>query len=348
VTKTSSPTVNASLRYSGRLATDTLGVMTQTETDVATGAAAETSGRWGDYYQMAVDPSDDCTFWFVGMYRPTGSWATRAANFKFSSCGGTPVLTYSVSGAVTTSAGAAVSGVTLSTGSASASSDSTGAYSIANLTNGSYTVTPSKSGCSFSPANRAVTVSSANVTAQNFTATCTTSVPVERLLNGGFDTITTSTNTAADGSWTRSAFTGTSFNTLVAGSGSSQAGGSNALLGLNNSSSQTVDSAATPISAAATTATLSFYTSITTSETTTSVAYDKLFVELVDASNNTVLTTLATLSNLNKTASATTYVQRSFNVLAYKGKNVKVRLRATMDSSITSSFRVDTVSLIAD
>jgi hypothetical protein len=348
VTKTSSPTVSASLRYSGRLATDTLGVMTQTETDVAAGAAAETSGRWGDYYQMAVDPSDDCTFWFVGMFRPTGSWATRATHFKFNSCGGSPVLTYSVAGTVTTSAGAAVSGVTLSTGSASASSDGAGAYSIANLANGSYTVTPSKSGCSFSPANRAVTVSSANVSGQNFTATCTTSTPVERLVNGGFDTITTSTNTAADGSWARSAFTGTSFNTLVAGSGSSQAGGSNALLGVNNSSSQTVDSAATPISAAATTATLSFFTSITTSETTTTTVYDRLFVELVDASNNTVLTTLATLSNLNKTASATTYVQRSFNVAAYKGKSVKVRLRSTMDSSLTTSFRVDTVSLIAD
>jgi hypothetical protein len=346
VTKTSAPTVSASLRYSGRLSTDSLGVMTQTETDVATGAAAETSTRWGDYYQMAVDPSDDCTFWFVGMYRPTGSWATRAANFKFSNCGSVPVPTFAVSGSVTTGAGAGVTGVSLSSGASSASTDAAGAYSIANLVNGSYTITPSKAGCSFSPANRAVTVASANVGAQNFTATCTTSTPVERLINGGFDTITASTNAASDGSWTRSAFTGTSFNTLVAGAGG-QAGGAYAQLGINNSASQTVDSAATPISAGATTATLSFYVSITSSETTTSIQYDRLFVELVDASNNTVLTTLASLSNLNKTA-AQSYVQRSVNVLPYKGKNVIVRLRGTMDSSLTTSFRVDTVSLIAD
>ncbi len=347
-TKTSSPTKFASLAYSGRLAGDTLGVMTQAETTVATGAAAETSGRWGDYYQMGVDPSDDCTFWFVGMYRPTGSWATRAQNFKFSSCGGVTPTTYSVSGAVTTSAGAGVSGVSVSTGATSANTDTAGGYSIASLANGSYTLTPSKSGCTFSPTSRSVTVSSANVSGQNFTATCTTVTPTQRLVNGNFDSITASTNSAADGSWARSAFTGTSFNTLVAGQTNAQSGGSYALLGLNNSASQTVDSASTPISASATSATLSFYTSITTSETTTSTVYDRLFVELVDASNNTVLTTLVTLSNLNKTTSASTYVQRSYDVSAYKGKNVKVRLRSTMDSSLTTSFRVDTVSLLAN
>jgi hypothetical protein len=349
VTKTSSPTVSASLRYSGRLATDTLGVMTQGETEVATGSAAETSGRWGDYYQMAVDPSDDCTFWFVGMYRPSGSWATRAQNFKFNSCGGTAPTTYSVSGTVSTSAGAGVSGVTISTGASSASSSSTGAYTISNLANGSYTLTPSKSGCSFSPTSRSVSVSSANVTGQNFTASCTTSTPVERLVNGNFDSIGTSTNSAADGSWSRTAFTGTSFNTLSAGQSNAQSGGSYAILGVNGTTStQTVESAATPISASATTATLSFYTSIVTSETTTSTAYDRLVVELVDASNNSVLATLVTLSNLNRTASSSTYQQRSYNVLAYKGRNVKVRLRGSTDVSLATSFRVDTMSLIAD
>ncbi len=86
VTKTSTPTVFASLRYTGRTAGAPLGVMTLAETTVATGAAAETSGRWGDYYQMTVDPVDDCTFWFVGMYRPAGGWQTRIADFKFPGC----------------------------------------------------------------------------------------------------------------------------------------------------------------------------------------------------------------------------------------------------------------------
>ncbi len=86
VTKTTTPTVFASLRYTGRTAGAPLGVMTLAETTVATGAAAETSGRWGDYYQMTVDPVDDCTFWFVGMYRPAGGWQTRIADFKFPGC----------------------------------------------------------------------------------------------------------------------------------------------------------------------------------------------------------------------------------------------------------------------
>jgi hypothetical protein len=86
VTKTTAPTVFASLRYTGRTAAAPLGVMSLPETTVVAGAAVETSGRWGDYYQMTVDPVDDCTFWFVGMYRPAGSWQTRIQDFKFPGC----------------------------------------------------------------------------------------------------------------------------------------------------------------------------------------------------------------------------------------------------------------------
>ena len=346
VTKTSTPVIYPSLGYSGRLATDPLGVMTQAETIVAPGAAAETSGRWGDYYQMTVDPADDCTFWFVGMYRPTGSWQTRAQNFKFSSCGGVaPPTTYTVSGAVTTSTGAGVSGVTVSSGASSGSSDTAGSYAIAGLANGSYTLTPSKSGCTFSPTTRAVSVASANVTGQAFTATCTTATPTERLSNGNFDSITVSTNTAPDASWSRTAFTGTSHNTLAAEAGA-LSGTTSAKLGVSDSATHSVSSKATLIPATATTSTLSFSTQITTAESaTTTTAYDRLFVELVDSSTNTVLATLVTLSNVNRT---TTYVSRSYNVNAYKGKNVVVRLRSTMDSSLVTTFRVDNVSLISD
>ena len=86
ITKTTSPAVFASLRYTGRTAGDPLGVMSLAETTVAAGAAVETSGRWGDYYQMTVDPVDDCTFWFVGMYRPSGGWQTHIQDFKFPGC----------------------------------------------------------------------------------------------------------------------------------------------------------------------------------------------------------------------------------------------------------------------
>ncbi|MCB1629168.1 MAG: proprotein convertase P-domain-containing protein [Xanthomonadales bacterium] len=182
VAKTSSPTVFATLRRTGRLATDTLGVMTQGETDIATGSAVETSGRWGDYHQTVVDPSDDCTFWTVGMYRPSGSWNTRISDFKFSNCSGGGTTTYTVSGTVTTSTGVGISGVTVSAGSNSTTTNSSGAYTISNLAAGSYTISPSASGYTFSPTTRSVTISSANVTGQNFTGTA---VPVNNALSNG-------------------------------------------------------------------------------------------------------------------------------------------------------------------
>ena len=85
-----------------------------------------------------------------------------------------------------------------------------------------------------------------------------------------------------------------------------------------------------------------------TSETSTTTAYDKLTVQLVDASTNAVLQTLVTLSNVNKTTNASTYVQRSYSVVAHKGKNVKIRFVGSTDSSLATTFRVDTVSLRTD
>ncbi len=167
VTKTTATTKFPTLGYTGRTAADPAGVMSLGENEVAAGAAVETSGRWGDYYQMTVDPVDDCTFWFVGMYRPAGSWQTRIQDFKFPACGGTP--TFTVSGTITTSAGAGINGVTVSNGSGSATTNASGAYTLSGVTNGTYTLTPSLSGYTFTPATRSVTVSGANVTAQNFT-----------------------------------------------------------------------------------------------------------------------------------------------------------------------------------
>ena len=84
---------------------------------------------------------------------------------------------YSLSGAVRTSTGTAISSVTMSltgTSTGSTPTDSIGNYSFANLINGSYTVTPTKTGCTFSPTSRPVTISGANVTGQDFTGTCVT------------------------------------------------------------------------------------------------------------------------------------------------------------------------------
>ena len=91
------------------------------------------------------------------------------------------------------------------------------------------------------------------------------------------------------------------------------------------------------------TGTLSFWLNVTSSETTTTTAYDRLFVEVRNTSG-TLLQTLATYSNLNKTT-AGNYSLKSLNLSAYRGQTVRIQFRCTMDSSITSTFRVDDVSL---
>lgn len=91
------------------------------------------------------------------------------------------------------------------------------------------------------------------------------------------------------------------------------------------------------------TGTLTYWLNVTSSETTTRTQYDKLFVEVRNTSG-TLLATLATYSNLNK-GTAGVYSQKSANLSAYRGKTVRVQFRTTMDSSITTTFRVDDVSL---
>lgn len=88
------PGVFPGLRYVGREATDTLGVMTTAETSLVEGTSSQTfADRWGDYFGMGVDPTDGCTFWFTGMYMPDGGdWRTRFAAFRFDTCG-TPTFT---------------------------------------------------------------------------------------------------------------------------------------------------------------------------------------------------------------------------------------------------------------
>ena len=91
----------------------------------------------------------------------------------------------------------------------------------------------------------------------------------------------------------------------------------------------------------ATSARLTFYLKVDTAETTTSTAYDKLTVTIRD-SNNNVLKTLATYSNLNRSAG---YVQQSFDVLAYRGRTIRVRFEGREDSTLQTSFAIDDTAL---
>ena len=93
----SSSSVNPSVRYTGRLASDPASTMGTEVSAVAGGGVQNGStsngplSRWGDYSAMTVDPVDDCTFWYTQEYmKTTGSfnWNTRISSFKFPSCGG--------------------------------------------------------------------------------------------------------------------------------------------------------------------------------------------------------------------------------------------------------------------
>lgn len=77
------------LRYTGRLATDSNGTMSQPETVLVNGTSGVSSNRWGDYSHLALDPVDGCTFWFTNEYgKSGGQWGTHISSFKFNSCGG--------------------------------------------------------------------------------------------------------------------------------------------------------------------------------------------------------------------------------------------------------------------
>jgi hypothetical protein len=83
------------IRYTGRLKGDPLGQMTLGEGTIidGTGVQRTTNSRWGDYTDMTVDPTDDCTFWYVNEYytlagqqSSLAGWQTRIASFKLPGC----------------------------------------------------------------------------------------------------------------------------------------------------------------------------------------------------------------------------------------------------------------------
>lgn len=79
----------AGQRFAGRQADDSLGVLTFRETVLARGEDAQRGSlRWEDYTQTAVDPSDDCTIWYVGDYVRKGAptYSTRIGAFRFPGC----------------------------------------------------------------------------------------------------------------------------------------------------------------------------------------------------------------------------------------------------------------------
>jgi hypothetical protein len=51
-------------------------------------AAQVNTLRWEDYTQTAIDPSDDCTVWYVGDYlkKDAATYSTRIGAFRMPGC----------------------------------------------------------------------------------------------------------------------------------------------------------------------------------------------------------------------------------------------------------------------
>jgi ABC-type oligopeptide transport system substrate-binding subunit len=83
-----------------------------------------------------------------------------------------PPQSYSISGTISPAAGGGGATVTLSgAASSGTTADSSGNYTFTGLANGTYAVTPSHTGYTFSPTSEKAMVNGANVTGLNFTAT---------------------------------------------------------------------------------------------------------------------------------------------------------------------------------
>ncbi|MET9124429.1 M1 family aminopeptidase [Streptomyces sp. NPDC004528] len=147
--------------------------------------------------------------------------------------------------------------------------------------------------------------------------------PAQVVANGGFESGTSP--------WTQS-----STSVITSRTGQTAHGGTSFawLDGVGSTHTDTLSQSVT-IPAGCSTATLTFWLHIDTTETTTSTAYDKLTAKIGS-------TTLATYSNLNKN---TGYAQKSFDVSAFAGQTVTVAFTGTEDSSLRTSFVLDDIAL---
>ena len=231
------------------------------------------------------------------------------------------------SGTITLSASASdnvgVSNVEFYVDSVLKGSDTTSPYSMTldstTLSNGTHALTAK----AFDAAGNSTTSAAVNFSISNATSQ-------QLILNSGFESGTAS--------WTASSGVITSDASQAAYSGSWKAW----MNGYGAAHTDTLyQQVAIPSTAA--TATLKFWLKVDSSETTTTTAYDTLKIQ-VRNSSNTVLATLATYSNLNK---GTSFVQRSFDLSAYKGQTVRIYFLGVEGSTVQTSFIVDEVTVTA-
>jgi hypothetical protein len=175
------------IRYAGRLATDPLNELSQGEAELIAGQGTFLGSRWGDYSMMAIDPTDDCTFWYSHMYigEPGQSnWQTRVGSFKYPSCfaPGYGTVEGTVTDGTNPLAGVRVR-VTGSIGGGGGVTDAAGHYAF-DLPAASYSLTAAKYG--YSPSTQpGVVVTVGGQTTQDFTLSTAPSENVSGTVTDG-------------------------------------------------------------------------------------------------------------------------------------------------------------------
>jgi hypothetical protein len=194
------------------------------------------------------------------------------------------------------------------------------------------TVSANISGLAAGTYNGSITISATGATNTPVTVPVTltvNSVSAELIVNGGFEGSISPWVRTGQATWTNTG----SF---------PHSGTGYIFLGNTNSGSGTCyQQVSIPTGAARS---LTFWLNVTSSETTTTTQFDRLFIE-VRSTGGTLLGTLATFSNLNK-GTAGAYVQRGpYSLATWAGQTVRVQFRSTTDISLITTFRVDDVSV---
>jgi hypothetical protein len=85
----SSSAMHPAVGFTGRVAGAALNTMGSPVTIFSGNGSQIGTSRWGDYSSLAIDPIDQCTFWYVNQYYRTNGrfqFRTRIASFKFPAC----------------------------------------------------------------------------------------------------------------------------------------------------------------------------------------------------------------------------------------------------------------------
>ncbi|MGH9847153.1 MAG: BACON domain-containing protein, partial [Blastocatellia bacterium] len=257
-----------------------------------------------------------------GVASPTIGVSPSSLSFTATAGGANPanqVINISNTGGGTLNWTATDNASWLSTGPASGTAPSalTASVNMAGLAAGTYNgaITISATGATNTPVNVPVTL------------TVTAAGGAELITNGGFEGSSTP--------WVLSgAFRSTG--------AYPRTGAGYLILGNSNNASHsayqqiTIPSGASP--------SLNFWLNVTSTETTTTTQYDRFFVEVRNTSG-TLLATLATFSNLNKTTAGSYTLRGAYGLSAYAGQTVRIQFRGTTDTTLITTFRVDDVSV---